>query len=312
MTNSESNFVKIIKEICEEEQISLTSYSYDWIFELARDRKIRYILGYQFGLNTASVNSICCDKAAASEIMTAHGIPNIEHRLYASPGEQKFVGKTGCWAQLIELLKERGTLVIKPNDGTGGDRVFKVSSAYELETAVHTIYEKSGYLAACPFYDIENEYRTIVLDGIARLVYVKRRPHMTGDGMSTVAELLIRHLEKQSNLNGDDIPALGAADRVPEKGEEILLGWKHNLGLGARAELLPEGPVKHEIEHIVADVTRCLGVRFASIDVAETSEGLKVLEINSGVMMENFAGQDAQSRETAKSIYRDAIRLMFA
>ena len=29
-------------------------------------------------------------------------------------------------------------------------------------------------------------------------------------------------------------------------------------------------------------------------------------------MMENFAGQDAQSRETAKSIYRDAIRLMFA
>ena len=236
--------------------------------------------------------------------------PNIEHRLFASPHEQKFVGKTGCWAQLMKLLKDCGTLVIKPNDGTGGDRVFKVSSVYELETAVHTIYEKSGYLAASPFYEIANEYRTIVLDGVARLIYVKRRPHITGDGMSTVAELLVRHLEGQSNVN--DIPALSAADRVPEKGEEILLGWKHNLGLGARAELLQEGPVKHEIEHIVADVTRCLGVRFASIDVAETSEGLKVLEINSGVMMENFAGQDAQSRETAKSIYRDAIRLMFA
>ena len=312
MTNSESNFVKIIKEICEEEQISLTSYSYDWIFELARDGKIRYILGYQFGLNTASVNSICCDKAAASEIMTAHGIPNIEHRLYASPGEQKFVGKTGCWAQLIKLLKDRGTLVIKPNDGTGGDRVFRVSSAYELETAVHTIFEKSGYLAACPFYEIENEYRTIMLDGVARLVYAKKRPHITGDGVSTLAELMIRHLSGQANLNADDIPALGAADRIPEKGEEILLGWKHNLGLGARAEILPEGPVKHEIERIVADVTRCLGVRFASIDVAETTEGLKVLEINSGVMMENFAGQDARSRDIAKSIYRDAIRLMFA
>ena len=310
MTNSESNFVKIIKEICEEEQISLKSYSFDWIFELAKNDRIRYILGYQFGLNTASVNSICCDKAAASEIMTAHGIPNIEHRLFASPGEQKFVGKTGCWAQLIKLLQEKGTLVIKPNDGTGGDRVFKVSNAYELETAVHKVFEKSGYLAASPFYDIENEYRTIMLDGAARLVYVKRRPHLTGDGTSTVAELFIRHVSG-SNLNTEDIPDLGRADRIPAKGERILLGWKHNLGLGARAELLEDGPLKKEIEDIVAAVAICLGVRFASIDVALTNEGLKVLEINSGVMMENFAGQDETSREIAKSIYRDAIRLMF-
>ena len=91
----------------------------------------------------------------------------------------------------------------------------------------------------------------------------------------------------------------------------ILLGWKHNLGLGARAELLEDGPLKKEIEDIVAAVAICLGVRFASIDVALTNEGLKVLEINSGVMMENFAGQDETSREIAKSIYRDAIRLMF-
>ena len=311
MTNSESNFVKIIKEICEEEQISLTSYSYDWIFELARDGKIRYILGYQFGLNTASVNSICCDKAAASEIMTAHGIPNIEHRLFASPGEQKFVGKTGCWASLIDLLNRKGTLVIKPNDGTGGDRVFKVSSAYELETAVHTIFEKSGYIAASPFYDIENEYRTIMLDGVARLVYVKKRPHLTGDGTSTLAELIVRHLAG-SSIHAESIPPLGPGDRIPAKGEKILLGWKHNLGLGAKAELLEEGPIRKEIETIVAEVAQCLGVRFASIDVALTNEGMKVLEINSGVMMENFAGQDAESREIAKSIYRDAIRLMFA
>ncbi len=311
MTNSESNFVKIIKEICEEERISLRSYSFDWIFELAKDGKIRYILGYQFGLNSASVNSICCDKAAASEIMTAHGIPNIEHRLFASPGEQKFVGKTGCWTQLLTMLKEKGTLVIKPNDGTGGDRVFKVSNAFELETAVHTIYEKSGYLAASPFYDIENEYRTIMLDGCARLVYVKERPHLTGDGKSTVAELLIRHLSGR-NIHPEDMSVPGPADRIPAKGERILLGWKHNLGLGARAEILNEGPLKDEIENIVTEVARCLGVRFASVDVALTSEGMKILEINSGVMMENFAGQDAASREIAKSIYRDAIRLMFA
>ena len=312
MTNSETNFVKIIKEICAEEQIHLTSYSFDWIFQLEKNGRICYILGYQFGLNQASVNSICTDKAAASEIMTAHGIPNIEHLLFASPSEQKFVGKTGCWAQLLALLKEKGTLVIKPNDGTGGDRVFKVRNAYELETAVHTIFETSGYLAASPFYEIENEYRTIMLDGRARLVYVKRRPHLTGDGIRTTAELLLDFLAGRTNLTAEELMGVGRPDRIPAPGEKILLGWKHNLGLGARAEILPDGDVKNEIEKIVARVTRCLGVRFASIDIAETPLGLKVLEINSGVMMENFAGQDAQSYEIAKSIYRDAILAMFA
>lgn len=311
MTNSESNFVKIIKEICAEESIRLTSYSFDWIFQLEKNGKIRYILGYQFGLNSASVNSICCDKAAASEIMTAHGIPNIEHLLFASPDEQKFVGKTGCWAQLIALLKEKGTLVIKPNDGTGGDRVFKVSSVCELETAVHKIFEKSAYLAASPYYDIANEYRTIILDGAARLVYVKRRPHLTGDGMSTVAELMIRHLSGNAAINAEEIRLPGRADRVPEMGEQVLLGWKHNLGLGARAELVTSGPLRSKIERIVAEVAGSLGVRFASVDIAETTEGMKVLEINSGVMMENFAGQDAESYATAKAIYRDAILKMF-
>ena len=53
-------------------------------------------------------------------------------------------------------------------------------------------------------------------------------------------------------------------------------------------------------------------MRFASVDVVETAEGLKVLEINSGVMMENFAGQDEESRSIAKEIYRDAVRKMMS
>ena len=83
MTNSESNYVAIIREICTEEDIALQSFSFDWIFRLTKNGKTGFILGYQFGLNSASVNSICCDKSAASELMTALGIPNISHILFA-------------------------------------------------------------------------------------------------------------------------------------------------------------------------------------------------------------------------------------
>ena len=53
-----------------------------------------------------------------------------------------------------------------------------------------------------------------------------------------------------------------------------------------------------------------IGVRFASIDIVSTNEGLKVLEINSGVMMENFAGESPQNYRKAREIYRDAILKM--
>ena len=85
MTNSESNYVAIIREICAEEGIVLQSFSFDWIFRLTKNGKTGFILGYQFGLNSASVNSICCDKSAASELMTALGIPNISTALRSTP-----------------------------------------------------------------------------------------------------------------------------------------------------------------------------------------------------------------------------------
>lgn len=69
MKNCTRNFVKIIKEICEEENIDLKSFSYDLIFQLSKNGINNYIIGYQFGLNVASIHSICCDKSAASEIM---------------------------------------------------------------------------------------------------------------------------------------------------------------------------------------------------------------------------------------------------
>ena len=57
MTNSESNYVAIIREICTEEDIALQSFSFDWIFRLTKNGKTGFILGYQFGLNSASVKT---------------------------------------------------------------------------------------------------------------------------------------------------------------------------------------------------------------------------------------------------------------
>jgi hypothetical protein len=43
-----------------------------------------------------------------------------------------------------------------------------------------------------PYYQIENEWRTIVLNGEIKLIYRKERPHLTGDGVHSVGELFLQ------------------------------------------------------------------------------------------------------------------------
>ena len=162
-------------------------------------------------------------------------------------------------------------------------------------------------MAVSKFYEIEDEYRAIILDGKIRLIYRKKRPQITGDGVHSIAGLCMLYAD-----HGQLPSEFGVADfsRIPAKGEKVILNWKHNLGLGAHADLLSDGPVRKELSDIVSRVYKEIGVRFASIDIVGTNEGFKVLEINSGVMMENFAGQSSQNYLTAKKIYRDAILKM--
>lgn len=311
MTNSASNFVKMIKEICGEENIDLKSFSHDWVFRLQKNGVNRYLIGYQFGLNTASVDAVCCDKSAASEIMSSLDIPNVEHYFFMSPAEQQYIGAAGNWDSLLQKLKEHGRLVCKPNEGTGGNLVFCVGSPYELENAVYRIFQESRSMAVSPYYDISGEYRVIVLDGNIKLIYEKKRPCVVGDGIHPLRSLIFEYLSGGARSMVDFDFSGRDMDRVLDRGECFALNWKHNLGQGARARILQDQAVASRVEPLVRAVVDRMNVRFASIDVVECSHTYRILEINSGVMMEYFSRQDEDSYHIAKEIYREAVLKMF-
>ncbi len=310
MENSARNFVRIITEICEEENIELESYSYDWIFRLHKDGVYNYIMGYQFGLNSASVNSICCDKSAASEIMTFLGIPNVEHYFFMSPLNQKYVSKHGNWENIMKLLEKYGKLVCKSNEGTGGNLVFRVSNQYELESAVFNIFKRTRSMAISPYYDIENEYRIIVLNGEIKLAYIKQRPYVVGDGIHTVNQLLFEYVANHENsVNLNEIDP-NDYNKILNNGEVYHLNWKHNLGQGAYAHIEDINLIKEKMNEIIFLLVNKMNIKFASIDIVKCQEIYKVLEINSGVMMEHFSQQDENTYNIAKSIYKEAILSM--
>lgn len=311
MKNSTRNFVKIIREVCKEENIELQSFSYDWIFHLSKDGMNNYIFGYQFGLNAASTHSICCDKSAASEIMSALNIPNVEHWFFMSPTNQKYISESGNWNTLIQKLNENGKLVCKTNEGSSGNLVFLVCNQYDLENAVYKIFQKSRSMAVSPYYEIENEYRAIVLDGELKLIYSKQRSYIIGDGIHTLNSLIFEYISEEScnyvnvKVQDEDLT------RILNKGERFELNWKHNLGQGSKAIILEDDEIKDHIKSIVNMVVDRMNIRFASIDIIKCNDGYKVLEINSGVMMEHFSLQDEEKYKIAKEIYREAILKMF-
>jgi glutathione synthase/RimK-type ligase-like ATP-grasp enzyme len=68
--------------------------------------------------------------------------------------------------------------------------------------------------------------------------------------------------------------------------KQRVLNWRHNLDAGARPVLLEPGEAREASVAIAIKAAKAIGIRFASVDVIRVGGALKILEINSGVMME--------------------------
>ncbi|NER25444.1 MAG: hypothetical protein F6J86_37770 [Symploca sp. SIO1B1] len=312
MQNSKRAIVKIIREVCLENNISCESFSYDWIFRLSKGNQTAHIFGYQFEKNSSTSHLICSDKCSASDLLQLSQVPAVEHTFFMSPMHIKYVGVSGNWLKLYELLNQHGKLVCKSNEGTGGNSIYLVSNQFELENAVHKIYSCSMSMAVCPFYEIENEFRVVVLDGKAKLIYRKNIPYLLGDGVSTLRQILIAYL--QQNLNcpvNFNIPDEDYL-KVINYGQKYYLNWKHNLGQGANPEIVQDEKLREQLSDLALRAAKAVNIHFASIDIIETNNQYLVLEINSGVMMENFSKLNDSNYQIAKGIYQEVIESMLS
>ncbi|MBA4384852.1 MAG: hypothetical protein C0410_08955 [Anaerolinea sp.] len=312
MKNSQRVMVAIIEEICFEQGIVCERFSYDWIFRLTKNGKTAHIFGYQFENNSATAQLICTDKCASSEILRSKDIPAVEHFFFISPDDLHYIGLEGNWPRMLDLLKEYGRLVCKPNEGTGGIDVFQVSSAAELELAVNAVFAHSRSLALSPFYPIDQEYRVILLNDQAKLVFSKTIQFLIGDGKSSFRQLLLQQnpslLETVPTSEfGEDL-----LNKIPKSGEKIPLNWKHNLGQGAQPEVVSDPILVAQLSNLALKAAQAVNVRFASVDIIRAGGEFKVLEINSGIMMESFARMNSHNYQLAKSIYKQALIEMLA
>jgi glutathione synthase/RimK-type ligase-like ATP-grasp enzyme len=284
-------FVTAVQKYCAEHGIAVETRSQGWLMVMQKGPGRRLIYGYDVGLNSAVTHRVANDKAATAELLEMNGIACVPHAFFPSPALSEYVPRLGTWeAMLGHLAQNPNGIVVKPNEGTSGRLVFKVLDRPALELAVGEIFSLNLNLAISPYLDIKNEVRVILVDDLPVIVYGKRRPGVTGDGEHSILELALAAMpaERLSAIlprmaGGGDSASL---ETVPPSGRHHALNWRHNLDAGAEPVLLQQGETRERCVELAIKAAKSIELRFGSIDVVQVGDSWRVLEINSGVVME--------------------------
>ncbi len=305
-----NEFHSLIQDICQELQIKVHQLSKDWVLMLEKDGKTRFLSGYKFDLNGHALGWIEDDKYAMFDILTAKGIPVIEHTIAFSPENKHSYAKDCNQYQIIldYFNQHHQNIVVKANTSTCGRGVFHVTEESTLQKVLDQLFQKHYSISLCPFYEIQAEYRLIYLKGECLLLYGKKRPSVIGDGKRTIRELLLPFNPCYFQKKVSD-PAF---DRVLRLGEVYEYDWKFNLSSGAISFPVTDKKLKEKLLKLGNNISREIELGFCSVDIVETgNKELYVMEINSGVMMKNYIRTVDDGFKTAREIYKKTILAMF-
>ena len=203
------------------------------------------------------------------------------------------------------MLNEYGEVVIKKNVGSGGLGIYRASSEEKMKEKIYKLLQQNFSIAICPFYQIAHEYRLVVVGGKIKLIYEKIRPEVVGDGNSTIAQLIERDNLKVK-LDESVEP-----NEILKNGERKLLNWKHNLGQGSTASIINDLKLKQRLEKMAEKVFKIFDLSCGAIDIVDIGGELKVLELNSGVMMEKFSKMGQEYYSISKNVYSEIIKENF-
>jgi len=172
-----------------------TWLSGDYIAALRRGQRTAMIVGYHFPLSNAAACALADDKSATAEVLGSLGVSHVPHTLIRFDGDDTLAEEISRVADLFGF-----PLVIKPHRGTGGQGVTRADSPEAMVAALTCLRVRYEALAASPWVDIASEYRVIVLDDHAELIFEKVRAVPDG--------------EWRNNLKYGSVPVIQAGNRL--------------------------------------------------------------------------------------------------
>ena len=295
-----NEFNILLKTICDDLGYQLTFISDGWLKIITKDEKIRYISGYRFDNNLYALGEVMNDKGMFHDVLKYIGIPIID---------QKIIFHDYNKDEIIDYFnKHNQEIVIKGNTGCAGKEVFKINKIDDIFKIIDNLLLKEYSISLSPYYDIQNEYRVIVLNNEIKLIFGKIKPIVYGNGIKTVLELA----QEFNDYYIDNAKEIENPDYIPRNQEKVELSFKFNLSSGGKVFLDIPHDLKEKISLLALTVSRKLNIAFASIDIIVTKNNeIMVMEANTGVTLNTFLKLNPDYYDIVYNIYKDAIEKMF-
>ena len=276
----------------------------------------RRIQAAETDLSRAIAESIAQDKELTKRLLGAAGVPVPE----GIPVES--------FEEALAAMDSLGApVVIKPRDGNHGRGVtVNITAPRHLEVGFRAAMEHSDEALVERFVP-GHDHRLLVVGDAVVAAARREPPHVIGDGVHTIRELVDRvnadprrrdgHATTLSRIHIDEIAVarLGVQgyvpDDVPEPGARVILRNNANLSTGGTATDVTD-EVHPELARRVVDAARAVGLDICGVDVVcETvtlpleEQGGAVIEVNAapGLRM-HLSPSYGRGRDVGEAIVR--------
>lgn len=259
------------------------------LVQLGYGAKLRRIVAAETDNTSAIAEYIAQDKELTKKLLRSAGVPVPEGTPVDNEDE--------AWEAALEIGVP---VVVKPQYGNQGRGVAVNLRTKEQVIAAYRAAREEGSSIVVEKFAPGSDYRILVVDG--KVVAAARRepPSVTGDGKSTIRQLVDRenldprraddHATSLSKLKLDDIGLQVLAEQglspesVLEAGRKVIIRRNANLSTGGTATDVTDD-LHPEVAASAIDAARMVGLDIAGIDVV--AEDIRCpLDEQDGVVVE--------------------------
>jgi D-alanine-D-alanine ligase-like ATP-grasp enzyme len=175
----------------------------------------RYFRGSTLDLNPVGASDISKDKDYAAFFMKQMGYATVSGKTFFSTEHCKRIGSRRNIDAAYRYAVSIGLpVIVKPNSGSQGVGVAKVSTKKEFYRAMRFVFKRDR-VALVQTAVSGKEYRVVVLDKKVISAYQRIPLNIVGDGKSTVRQLLTKK-QKQFVASGRDTIIRAEDARIAE------------------------------------------------------------------------------------------------
>lgn len=288
----------------------------------------RYFRASSLDLNPLGSSEIARDKDYANFFMRKMGYPGITGKTFFSDEFAEGIGSKRNIHAAYRYAQSLGfPVIVKPNSKSQGQCVAKAYNKKDFYHCAREIFKKDR-VALVQELVTGKDYRVVVLDDTIMSAYERIPLAVTGNGKSTIRELLeakqrsFKKTGRDTELKMNDYRltlnlrrAKMSFKSVLPRGERLALLDNANLSSGGDSHDVT-GDVHPEFKKIAVELTRSMGLRLCGVDfmihgdIGEPPEKYWIIEINSAPGLDNYSSIGSKQAKIVEYLYLRVLKAM--